>query len=393
MTAPKLVVGQSGGPTQVINASLAGVLDEAARTGAFPEVWGLRHGIEGAIGDKLVRLDQLDHDQRDRLATTPAAALGSCRHKLTEHDYQTVLETFQRHNVRWFCYIGGNDSMDTTQHIAALAQRSGYNLAVFGVPKTIDNDLVETDHCPGYGSAARYWAIATQEATLDLAAMRTYDRVAILECMGRNAGWLAWASALFKRDDAGAPHAVLTPERAFDERAFLARVDAQLGRSGYCTVVTSETIKDAQGEFVARSHAGRDKFGHPVVVAVAETLAQLVTDRLGVKARAIKPGTLQRTSAAHVSVVDRAEARAAGAAAAAHLAAGESGGMITLLRGEQMGAYSCHFGVVALEQVASRERPMPETFLGATDGQPSTAFLDYARPLIGPAPEPYFALA
>jgi 6-phosphofructokinase 1 len=390
--APKLLVGQSGGPTPVINASVAGLLEEAAALGVFPEVWGLRHGIEGALSGDLVRLDGLGAADRAALARTPAAALGSCRHKLAPGEYGRVLDMLRRHDVRWFCYVGGNDSMDTCHRLEAVARDAGYQLSVAGVPKTIDNDLVGTDHCPGYGSAARYWAVATQEATVDLAAMRTYDRVLVLECMGRNAGWLAAATALYKRDDRDGPHLVLTPERVFDEGRFLAEVEGTLSRVGYCVVAASETIRDARGDFVAQSRTGVDRFGHPIVTAVAETLARIIGDALGVKARANKPGTLQRTSVALTSPVDRAEAFEAGRAAARRLARGDSGGMVSLTRPE-WGPYRCEFGVVPLDQVANRERRMPEEFLPAQGWGVRSGFVEYATPLLGAAPEPLFRLA
>ena len=388
----KLLLGQSGGPTPVINASLAGLIEAAQETGAFPEVWGLRHGIEGALGEAMVRLDQLGAGELDRLARTPAAALGSCRHMLRADDYGRVVGFFRRHEVRWFCYLGGNDSMDTCHQLACAAQDQGYDLAVFGVPKTIDNDLVETDHCPGYGSAARYWAIVTQEATLDLAAMRTYDRVLVLECMGRNAGWLAAATALFKSRESDGPHVLLTPEHPFQEDAFLSRVEATVGRVGYCVVAASETVRDATGEYVARARGGEDRFGHQIVTAVGETLAQLVGDRLGVKARACKPGTLQRTSVAHTSPIDRDEAREAGRAAARWLAAGRTGEMVTLQR-EDGDSYRCTFGTAPLEAIANRERQMPAAFFAGGEACVSAAFRAYALPLLGPASEPLFQLA
>jgi 6-phosphofructokinase 1 len=371
---------------------LAGVVEAAAEAGAFPEVWGLLHGIEGALNGQMLRLDHLGPADLDRLARTPAAALGSCRHKLGAGDYARIVDYFRQRDVRWFCYVGGNDSMDTCHRLARAAAEMGHDLSVFGVPKTIDNDLVETDHCPGYGSAARYWAIATQEATLDLAAMRTYDRVLVLECMGRNAGWLAAATGIYKRDERGAPHVLLTPERPFQEEPFLALVDETLRSVGYCVVAASETIRDAAGEYVARARSGSDRFGHPIVTAVGETLAQLVSERLGVKARAAKPGTLQRTSAAYTSPVDRDEAREAGRQAARRLARGESGGLVTLQRagGEP---YCCQFGVAPLEAIANRERRLPDEFLASGGRGVTPAFVAYASPLLGPAPDAFYQLA
>jgi ATP-dependent phosphofructokinase / diphosphate-dependent phosphofructokinase len=389
VTPPEaLVVGQSGGPTPVINASLAGLIARGKQV--FPRVLGLRHGIEGALAGDVVRLDGLTDSDIDLLSRTPAAALGSCRHKLQPGDAEQVIDLFRRHYVRWFCYVGGNDSMDTCARIGEAARQAGYPLSVYGVPKTIDNDLVGTDHCPGYGSAARYWAIATQEATRDLAAMRSYDRVLVLECAGRNAGWLTAATALLKRDHEDGPHVLLPPERAFDRATFLTEVQAALDTTGYSVVAAAETLRDASGQYVAQA-GGVDRFGHPIVAGVAETIAQLIGAELGVKARANKPGTFQRTSIAYVSEIDRSEAFGAGQVAAERLKRGESGQMVGLVRRADT-PYRCEFGSVSLEEVANNERRLPPSWL-AGPGEVSAAFRDYALPLIGPAPEPHFRLA
>lgn len=398
MSQPALLIGQSGGPTAVLNASLAGVIEAAQASGAFARILGLRHGIEGALAGQagdLIPLDSLGATELEALAATPAAALGSCRHKLEPDDYERLLDCFRAHEVRWFCYIGGNDSMDTGHRLAMLAEQTGYDLAVFGVPKTIDNDLVETDHCPGYGSAARFWAVTAQEASVDLAAMRTYDRVLILECMGRNAGWLTAATAIYRRDERTGPHLLLPPERPFEEQRFLADVERVLSRVGYCVVAAAETIRDTHGQLVApppTSPQTTDRFGHPLVAETGELLAQRVTAGLGVKARVNKPGTLQRCSTAHVSPVDRAEARRAGQEAARRLARGERGGMVTLQRAE-LGEYRCEFGVAPLEQVANRERKLPAGYLVEDGSDVTAAFRAYAAPLLGPAPPPLFWLA
>ncbi len=395
MSRPALLVGQSGGPTAVLNASLAGVIEAAQASGAFARILGLRHGIEGALagptGD-VVSLDCLGEAELEALAATPAAALGSCRHKLEPNDYGRILDCFRAHEVRWFCYIGGNDSMDTCHRLARLAEQAGYDLAVFGVPKTIDNDLMETDHCPGYGSAARFWAVTAQEASVDLASMRTYDRVLILECMGRNAGWLTAATAIYRRDERTGPHLLLPPERPFEEQRFLASVERILSRVGYCVVAAAETLRDGHGQLMAQSPAGADRFGHPLVMGTGEVLARHVMAGLGVKARVNKPGTLQRSSVAHVSPVDRAEARRAGQEAARRLARGERGGMVTLQRAE-LGEYRCEFGVAPLEQVANRERKLPAGYLAEDGSDVTAAFRAYAAPLLGPAPRPLFWLA
>ena len=289
-----LLVGQSGGPTPVINGSVAGLLNGAR--GRFERVLGLRHGIEGALAGSLVDLTAATEADEAALRRTPAAALGSCRHKLSTEDETRVLEMLGRHDVTHLAYIGGNDSMDTCARLERRAREFGQPLAVYGVPKTIDNDLVGTDHCPGYGSAARFWAISTQEASLDLAAMRSYDRVLVLECAGRNAGWLTAATALLKEGDDAPPHVLLVPEHPFERDAFLAEVERVVARVGWCVVAAAETIRDVSGTYVAQSSGGVDRFGHPIVTAVGETLAQMVNSALGVKARANKPGTFQRTS-------------------------------------------------------------------------------------------------
>ncbi|MGI8424419.1 MAG: diphosphate--fructose-6-phosphate 1-phosphotransferase [Chloroflexota bacterium] len=387
-----LLVGQSGGPTPVINGSLAGLLTGAGKR--FGRVLGLRHGIEGAMAGDVVDLSALTASDVEALRRTPAAALGSCRHKLAPGDTDVVLGTLRRHNVRAFAYIGGNDSMDTCAQLERAARDGGWPLAVYGVPKTIDNDLAGTDHCPGYGSAARYWAISTQEATRDLAAMRTYDRVLILECAGRNAGWLTASTALYRRDERDGPHLLLVPERPFERAAFLGAVERAVSRVGYCVVAVAETIRDADGAYVAQSVGGVDRFGHAIVTAAGETLAQLVARELGVKARANKPGTFQRTSMAHVSTVDREEAFAAGVAAAQRLAAGESGKMVAFVRRSDE-PYVVDLDAVPLETVANRERRLPEEFLEAGEVVSGTGepFRRYATPLLGPAPEPHFSLA
>jgi 6-phosphofructokinase 1 len=387
-----LLVGQSGGPTPVINASLAGLIDGAR--GQFKRILGLRHGIEGALAGQTHDLTDLSDADLTALRRTPAAALGSCRHKLSQADEAQVVALLRRENVHAFAYIGGNDSMDTTARLERAARDDGWPLAVYGVPKTIDNDLVGTDHCPGYGSAARYWAIATQEATRDLAAMRTYDRVLVLECAGRNAGWLTASTALYKRDDRDGPHLLLVPERPFDQAAFLSAVDEVVARVGYCVVATAETIRDASGAFVAQSVGGTDRFGHSIVTAVGETLAQLIGRELGFKARANKPGTFQRASIAHASTVDQEDAFDAGRTAARRLWGGESGNMVTFERWADE-PYGWDLGSVPLHEVANSERRLPDDYLeeGRVVTGVSERFKRYALPLLGPAPEPHFSLA
>lgn len=378
----RLAVGQSGGPTAVVNASLAGVVQEAARHPAVARVIGLRHGIEGALAGDVVDLSCASPRKVHRLSATPAAALGSCRRRLGESDCGRILDYFRAYDVHGFCYIGGNDSMDTCLRLAAAAAQAGYDLRVAGVPKTIDNDLEGTDHSPGYGSIARYWAVVTQEAALDLSAMSSYDQVLVMESMGRNAGWIAAAAALGQRAGCPAPQVLLVPERPFEADGFVARVEEAYQRTGWAVVVTAETIRYADGSYVGGGQARSDGFGHALVVGTADSLARLVTERLGVKARANRPGTLQRVSSRHASPVDRAEAFAAGQWALRWLAGGHTGFMVSLQR-EPGPGYRCGYGRVPLSTVANRERRLPPEFLTEDGYGVSDAFLAYARPLLG----------
>ncbi len=396
--ASNLLIAQSGGPTAVINASLAGLVSAAQDTGAFNRVLGLRHGILGALpgGGGSLDLTALDAARLTALAATPSAALGSCRRKLDADDCAAVIEWFRRHNVHAFAYVGGNDSMQTCLQLGQAARDVGYDLSVIGVPKTIDNDLPETDHCPGYGSAARFWAITTQEAALDLTAMRGYDTVVVLECMGRNAGWLTAAAALGRPATGAAPHILLVPEVPLVLDGVLTSVEAAIRRHGSAVVVTAETVRTAAGDYLSAAAAAppegqRDAFGHPLVTGTAESLASRITAAIGVKSRTVKPGTLQRAASSLVSTVDRDEAWQVGAAAARLLASGQTDQMVTL-QAERDPAYHSWCEAVPLTRVAGQEQRLPASFLEVQPGgvcNVTAAFTDYARPLLG-GPLPAF---
>ena len=382
-----LIVGQSGGPTAVINASLAGIVEAALARSQLTSVLGMLHGIEGALKDELFDLAQEDPQVIRGLVGTPAAALGSCRHKLGLREYERILEVFKAHNVRYFIYIGGNDSMDTAHKVGQLAQESGYEMRVMGVPKTIDNDLALTDHCPGFGSAARYVALATMDAGRDLASMETFEDVSILETMGRHAGWLAAASVLGKRDEHDPPHLVYLPERTFDEGKFLNDVDRVHRTVGHVMVVVSEGIQDASGELIGAKQGPvqTDAFGHKTIAlgqGVCPYLQDLLQRELGLKARFNRPGTLQRSCGMAASRVDLEEAYLVGRVAVEKAAAGESGFMVTLER-EEGKEYRCTTGLARLEDVANAEKLMPQEFINEAGNMPSQAFVNYALPLIG----------
>jgi ATP-dependent phosphofructokinase / diphosphate-dependent phosphofructokinase len=387
-----LVVGQSGGPTPVINASLAGVIGEAQQHDCFTGILGLVHGIEGALKEQLLDLAGETAANLDLLSHTPASALGSCRHKLSAADYGRILAVFRAHDVRHFVYIGGNDSMDTCHRIWALAHGEGYELQVMGVPKTIDNDLAYTDHSPGYGSAARFLALATRDTGRDLEAMATFDDVTILEAMGRNAGWLTAAAALGKTSEDEAPHLVYVPEVAFDEACFLEDVASIHGRLGRVFVVVSEGIRDAEGRFIgqqAQHGSSADAFGHRVhslSTGVAAYLTALVHERLGLQARFLRPGLIGRSLSACVAETDRSEALAVGRQAVAHLAAGGSGHMVTLQRLSDE-PYRGATGLAPLSAVANAEHVLPREYINEAGNMLTQAFWRYALPLIdGPLP-------
>ncbi len=382
-----LVVGQSGGPTPVINASLAGVISEAQKHDCFSGIYGLVHGIEGALKEELLDLKTETAANLELLAHTPASALGSCRHKLSDDDYDRILEVFGGHNVRHFIYIGGNDSMDTCHRIAQVAATSGYDMQVMGVPKTIDNDLAFTDHCPGYGSAARFLALATRDTGRDLEAMATFDDVTILEAMGRNTGWLTAASVLGKETEDEAPHLVYVPEVPFDEQCFLDDVTRVHDRLGWVFVVVSEGIRDADGQFIGQHKlrgGGSDAFGHVVhslTTGVAAYLTDVVREGLGLQARFLRPSLIERAMSACVSETDRKEAWQVGVDAVTHLVAGRSGYMVTLERVSD-DPYHWETGLASLDEVANAEKLLPSDFINNAGDMPTQRFRDYGLPLI-----------
>jgi 6-phosphofructokinase len=378
-----LVIGQSGGPTAVINASLVGAAREAMATGEIGGIFGARYGIEGVLNGDLIDLRAQPEDLSETLARTPSAALGSCRYRLRAGDAERALGVLRRYDVRYFLYIGGNDSADTALQLASAAEAASYDLRVLCIPKTIDNDLPDTDHCPGYGSAARFLALATMDSALCTASMPEHYPVKIIEVMGRDAGWLAAATALGKRTEDEPPHLIYFPERPFEEGAFLRDVEAVRARVGYVVAVVAETVRLADGRQLGEHAAqGVDAFGHPLLSGAASYLVGLVRRELGLRARYDKPGDLQRMSSASVSSVDRAEAELVGRAAVREAVRGTTGKMVTLVR-RAGGEYGCDTGLTELARVANVHRPMPLEFFAEDGKGVSEAFRAYAGPLIG----------
>jgi 6-phosphofructokinase 1 len=380
-----LLVGQSGGPTAVINASLVGVIEEAKAHPEIGGIFGAANGVEGLLQEEIVDLGAESKETLSLLLQTPSAALGSCRKKLSAADYERLLAIFRAHDIRYLCYIGGNDSADTTHKIGSLARESGYELRVMGVPKTVDNDLAFTDHCPGYGSVARYNAIAMRDSGLDGLAMPTVTPVKILETMGRNAGWITASTALARERPDDPPHLIYLPEMPFDRDQFIADIKAVIARHKVCLIAVCEGLRDADGNVVAaaRESADRDAFGHRQLGGVGDYLANYATEKLGgTKARADKPGTVQRVAGFAQSPVDVAEARMVGAAAVRHACEGVTDKMVTLVR-VGTSPYRCETGLHPLEEVANAERPMPDEYISRAGNDVTPAFIEYARPLIG----------
>jgi 6-phosphofructokinase 1 len=339
----------------------------------------MRNGAQGALHGDLVDLTHLDDDTLERLRHTPAAALGSCRYKLQAGDAERLVNLCVERGVEAWIYIGGNDSADTSRQVA----EAGPHLRVVGVPKTIDNDLPVTDHCPGYGSAARFVAAITAETALDTRAMRATDPIRIVEVMGRHAGWLPGAAWLARGE---APHLVYVPERPKSSDAIVGEIGAVYRREGWCVVVLCENQPEPDGNVIGAAGEPRwvDAFGHAYFESPAAYLTQRITQELKVRARYDKPGTIQRNALGYVSSTDRAEAELVGRAAVRLATRGATNVMVTLERGPN---YVITTGQAPLERVANEQRRLPDEFVNADGNGLTDAFLAYARPLIGELPE------
>ena len=377
-----LLVVHGGGPTPVINASLYGVIRESIGSGKVGRVLGAVHGAQGLLAERLVDLTGLDAETLEAVRVSPGSALGSSRHKLSEDQAAQILDLCRRHDVRWFLGTGGNDTMANCLRLHQQCDAAGQPLTVVGVPKTVDNDLAETDHCPGYGSAARYLAQSVRDLCCDVSALPT--PVSILETMGRNTGWLCASAALARESAGDGPHLICVPEEPLDPEGFLVRVKEVVDAIGWAVVVVSEGLRDASGRPIAESAvaAQRDPFGHALPGGVGASLSELVAARLGLRCRYEKPGLLGRASRILASDVDRAEAEAVGAEAVRRALAGKGGVMITLTA-DRSGDYRWGTGTVALDRVANVERTMPDEFLSAGRLDVTASFIEYARPLIG----------
>ncbi len=385
------IFGQSGGPTAVINASAYGVIRAALDAEEITKVYGAFHGIKGVLDGKLFVMDEEDPEELKLLLHTPSSELGSCRYKIADPevddtDYKRILEIFKKYNVRYFFYNGGNDSMDTCNKISRYMESVGYECRVMGVPKTIDNDLFGTDHCPGFASAAKYIATSCMEINKDA---RVYDNgmITIVEIMGRHAGWLAASASLATAYGSG-PDLVYLPETDFDMDKFLADVDRIYKKSGKVLVAVSEGIHYADGSFVSEAKtSATDGFGHAQLGGLAAMLAEIVKAHTGAKVRGIELSLLQRCGAHLASATDVEEACTAGMEAVKNAVNGVSGKMVAFERETVNGKYHCKYVLLPLSSVANFEKKVPLEWINKEGNGLKQEFIDYVLPLIQGEPE------
>ncbi len=384
------IIGQSGGPTSVINASLAGIINAAKQFDGIEKTLGMRFGIEGFMADNIIDLGKESTETIEKLKTTPSSALGSCRHKLKDDDLPVILDMLRKKNIRYVFMIGGNDTMDTIQRLEAYAKEQSYDLIGIGVPKTVDNDLFGTDHTPGFPSAARYMALSVLQEGILARDMQKVDQFVVFQTIGRDAGWLAAATALVKKSPEDAPHILCMPERNFDNEKFLADVKRCYDDYGFVSIVCGEGVTYADGTPVSASKT-KDKFeniefGAMGGVSIAMEIHKMISDKFGFR------GEFEITESLPMSAADRAvqldidEAYMCGQQAVELAKQGETGLMVTLVR-ESGPKYSCTAGTIPLNDVAIKAKPMPDEFINAEGNFVTDQCLDYLRPLIGELPD------
>ena len=382
------VIGQSGGPSSVINASAYGAIKTALDSDVITNVYGMCNGIRGLLDDNLIDMAKEDPDELALMKYTPSAALGSCRYKLKDPDeddtdYKTILEMFKKYDIRYFFYNGGNDSMDTCNKISKFMLKNGYECRCMGIPKTIDNDLAGTDHCPGFASAAKYIATSVMEVYHD---SRVYDTgmITIMECMGRHAGWLT-ASAALANVGGNGPDLIYVPEVDFDLDSFTAKVKEIYARQKKCFVVVSEGIHDKEGTFIAEyanKNMAKDSFGHAQLGGTAAFLANYIKEQTGAKVRGIELSLLQRCAAHCASQTDIDESFASGKAAVDNAIAGVTDKMVGFECTRENGKYTCNIKLFPLTIVANTEKKLPLEWINETGDGINQGFIDYALPLI-----------
>ncbi len=387
------IIGQSGGPTAVINASIYGAICAALESENITKVLGASHGIVGVLKDDLYYLNIEEEEELRLLLNTPSSELGSCRYKMADPDtddtdYKRILEVFQKYDVRFFFYNGGNDSMDTCEKISRYMSKVGYDCNVIGIPKTIDNDLAITDHCPGYGSAAKYIATTCMEVFKDT---QVYDTgsITVIEIMGRHAGWLTAASALAGYYGAG-PDLIYLPEVDFDMDKFISDVSELYKANNNVLVAVSEGIHDKNGVFISEygaNKSSKDAFGHTQLGGLAAILASAIKEKTGAKVRGIELSLLQRCASHLASKTDLDEAVLAGRMAVEAAAAGITGQMVAFERSNIDGKYHCNAKLIPLKSVANLEKKVPLEWINESKNGVTSDFIDYALPLIQGEPK------
>lgn len=384
-----MIVGQSGGPTAVINGSLYGVVTEGLnKKDQFEHVYGMVNGIEGFLAGRIMDMAPLkENGDLELIRTTPGAYLGSCRYKLPEdlNDavYPELFKKFEEYNIGYFFYIGGNDSMDTVSKLSRYAESVNSEIRVIGLPKTIDNDLVETDHTPGYGSAAKYVAETVREIAIDASVYDNKKSVTIVEIMGRHAGWLTAASVLARKFEGDNPVLIYLPEVAFDQNAFIEKVKAALTETPNLVVCISEGINDGKGSFICElgSDVEVDTFGHKMLAGSGKYLENLVKKELNVKVRSVELNVSQRCSAACLSATDLDEAAASGAYAVEAALSGITGKMVSFRRLSDE-PYALTFEPADVNIICNQEKGVPLEWITKDGTDIGEEFIEYAKPLI-----------
>ena len=384
------IIGQSGGPTSVINSSLAGIINAAKDCDCIEKILGMCFGIEGFMAENIIELNKVPTETINRLKHTPSSALGSCRHKLQDENLPLILELFKKNNIRYVFLIGGNDTMDTIHRIELYAKEQGYDMIGIGIPKTVDNDLFGTDHTPGFPSAARYAALSVMQAGTLARDMQKVDQFVVFQAIGREAGWLTAASAAGKRNAADAPHILCLPERAFEKESFLKKVKICYDEYGWVSIVCGEGVTYADGTPISASQT-TDKFDNVEFGAMGGTSAAMMLHKMISEEFGFR-GEFQITESLPMCAADRAvqldidEAYMCGQQAVA-LAKQEKTGLMVTLERSAGSEYSCVTGTAALNEVAIKAKPMPDEYISADGSFVTDAFFEYLRPLVGTFPE------
>ena len=380
-----IIVAQSGGPTTAINASLVGVIKGALSSGGYDKVFGSLYGISGVLKEEFIQLENLSDEELDRIYSTPSSYLGSCRYKMPGIDedssiYEKIFEILQRNEVTAFFYIGGNDSMDTISKLAEYGSSIGSDIRFAGVPKTIDNDLVSTDHTPGFGSAAKFIVASMLEFAHDTSVYQT-PTVTLIEIMGRNAGWLTASAALARNEYSEIPQLIYLPEVPFSQDAFLDDIREVMKTTNNVVVAISEGLQDENGEYLSATTATEDKFGHSQLSGVGKLLENLVKEELGVKCRSVEINILQRCTAHMASATDLEESELLGEKAVEYAIQGKTGYMTTIGRTSNE-PYECEIETADLDGIANQVKQVPREWINSAGNDVTSEMIDYVKPLV-----------